>query len=224
MRRQKSPLVRPPRAAEAGKIASVTSAGRGGRRVEITMESGTTYTVDSNVAYDAGIAPNLTLEQAEIQALLDSDDLLAAKQVATRQLSYRPRSISELRQTLGQRGFGPQIIDQVIERFSELGYLDDADFARRWIQTREQLAPRGTRLLKQELRQKGIDTDLADEALADADLDELDAATRIAERRLPKMTGLDRDTQRRRLAGYLERRGFSHDVVRQIDRKYFREM
>jgi hypothetical protein len=38
------------------------------------------------------------------------------------------------------------------------------------------------------------------------------------------MTGLDRDTQRRRLAGYLERRGFSHDVVRQIDRKYFREM
>jgi regulatory protein len=224
MRRQKSPLVRPPRAAEAGKIASVTSAGRGGRRVEITMESGTTYTVDSNVAYDAGIAPNLAMEQADVQALLDADDLLAAKQVATRQLSYRPRSISELRQTLGQRGFGRQIIDQVIERFSELGYLDDADFARRWIQTREQLAPRGTRLLKQELRQKGIDTDLADEALADADLDELDAATRIAERRLPKMTGLDRDTQRRRLAGYLERRGFSHDVVRQIDRKYFREM
>ena len=115
------------------------------------------------------------------------------------------------------------IIDQVIERFSELGYLDDADFARRWIQTREQLAPRGTRLLKQELRQKGIDADLADEALADADLDELETATRIAERRLPKMTGLDRDTQRRRLAGYLERRGFSHDIVRQIDRKYFRE-
>jgi regulatory protein len=223
MNRQKSPLVRPPRTAEAGRIASVTSAGRGGRRVEITMQSGTTYIVDTNVAYDSGIAPNLTLEQAEIQSLLDADDLLAAKQVATRQLSYRPRSVSELRQTLAQRGFGPKIIDQVIERFRELGYLDDADFARRWIQTREQLAPRGTRLLKQELRQKGIDADLAEEALADADLDELETATRIAERRLPKLTGLDRDTQRRRLASYLERRGFSHDIVRQIDRKFFRE-
>jgi len=223
MRSQKSPLVRPPRTAEAGRVVSVTSAGRGGRCVEVEMDSGTTYIVDTNVAYDAGIAPNQEVEQSDVQALLDADDLLAAKQVATRQLSYRPRSVTELRQTLGQRGFGSHIIDQVIERFSELGYLDDADFARRWIQTREQLAPRGTRLLKQELRQKGINADLADEALAVADLDELETATRIAERRLPKMSGLDRDTQRRRLAGYLERRGFSHDIVRQIDRKYFRE-
>jgi regulatory protein len=222
MNRQKSPLVRPPRTAEAGRIASVTSAGRGGRRVEIAMESGTTFIVDTNIAYDAGIAPNLTLVQSEVQALLDADDLMAAKQVATRQLSYRPRSVSELRHTLSLRGFGTHIIDQVIERFRELGYLDDADFARRWIQTREQLAPRGTRLLKQELRQKGIDADLADEALADADLDELETATRIAERRLPKMNGLDRDTQRRRLAGYLERRGFSHEIIRQIDRRFFK--
>jgi regulatory protein len=221
MSRQKSPLVRPPRFAEAGRIASMDSAGRGGRRVEITLESGTTYLVDANVAYDAGIAPGIALEQAEVQALLDADDLLAAKGVATRQLSYRPRSVTELRQTLAQRGFGQAIIDQVIERFTELGYLDDADFARRWVANREQLAPRGTRLLKQELRQKGIGADLADEVIADADLDELDSAIRIAERRLPKMAGLDRDTQRRRLAGYLERRGFSHEVVRKVDRTVF---
>jgi regulatory protein len=221
MPRQQSPLARPPRFAEAGRIASVASAGRGGRRVEITMASGTTYVVDTNVAFDFGISPNLELAQAEVQAVLDADDLLAAKGVATRQLSYRPRSVSELRQTLAQRGFGQEIIDQVIERFTDLGYLDDSDFARRWVANREQLAPRGTRLLKQELRQKGIGADLAEEVIADADLDEFDSAIRIAERRVSKMTGLDRDTQRRRLAGYLERRGFNHDVVRQVDRKFF---
>ena len=67
MPRQQSPLVRPPRIAEAGRIASVASAGRGGRRVEITMASGTTYVVDTNVAYDAGIAPNIELAQADVQ-------------------------------------------------------------------------------------------------------------------------------------------------------------
>lgn len=221
MPRQKSPLIRPPRGAEPGRISSVAPVGRGGRRVEITLASGTTYTVDTNVAYDAGIAAGQELDVAAAQALLDADDLLAAKQIATRQLSYRPRSIAELRTTLGQRGFGLHIIDQVIARFRELGYLDDADFARRWIANRDQLAPRGTRLLKQELRQKGIDAELTEEALAEADLDDLAAAMRIAERRLPKMTGLERETQRRRLAAYLERRGFSYDVVRQVDRACF---
>ena len=202
-------------------MAAVESAGRGGRRVEITLASGTAYIVDTNVAFDAGIAPNLELDLEGVQALLDADDLLAAKQTATRQLSYRPRSVAELRQTLGQRGFGPQIVERVIDRFTELGYLDDADFARRWIATRESVAPRGTRLLKRELRQKGIGADLTEEVIADADLDDLESAMRIAERRLPKLAGLDRDTQRRRLASYLERRGFSYDTISKVDRHHF---
>jgi regulatory protein len=126
-----------------------------------------------------------------------------------------------LRQSLHQRGFGPSIIDQVVARFTELGYLDDADFAHRWVQTREQLAPRGTRLLRQELRQKGIDPALAEAAIEVAEVDDLESAMRIAERRLSKMSGLDRETQRRRLAGYLERRGFNYDVVRKVDRAHF---
>ena len=177
--------------------------------------------VASTVATDAGIAVATDLDVAAVQALLDADDLLAAKQVATRQLSYRSRSSAELRQTLHQRGFPDQIIDDVIARFTELGYLDDADFARRWIQTREQLAPRGARLLRQELRQKGISADLAEEAIQEADLDDIESAARIAERRLPRMSDLDRDTKRRRLAAYLERRGFSYDVIRKIDRRFF---
>jgi regulatory protein len=221
MRRASSPLVRPPRNAEAGRVVAVAPADRRGRRVDVSLESGTVYLIDTNVAGDLGIGPGVELDLATAQAMLDADDLVAAKQVATRQLAYRPRSTSELRQTLHQRGFSDPIIDQVIDRFVALGYLDDADFARRWIQTREQLSPRGSRLLKQELRQKGIEPEMADEAIAEADVDDVDAAMRIAERRVSKMTGLDRDTQRRRLAGFLERRGFSYEVIRTVDRAFF---
>jgi regulatory protein len=221
MRRASSPLVRPPRSAEAGRVESVTPADRRGRRVEVMLARGTAYVVEAGVAADLGVVPGLVFDLTAAQGLLDADDLVAAKQVATRQLAYRPRSTSELRQTLHQRGFGDRIIDQVIERFTALGYLDDADFARRWIQTREELAPRGARLLKQELRQKGIGAEMAEEAIAAAEVDDFDAAMRIAQRRVSKMTGLDRDTQRRRLAGYLERRGFAYDVIRTVDREFF---
>ena len=221
MSRHKSPLVRPPRTAEGGRVVSIAPADRSGRTVEISLGSGAVYVVTSTVASDAGLAVGADLDLPTVQELLDADDLLAAKQVATRQLAYRPRSSTELRQTLLQRGFADRIIDEVLTRFTELGYLDDADFARRWIQTREQLAPRGTRLLRQELRQKGIAADLADEAIQEADLDDFESASRIAERRLSRMSDLDRETQRRRLVAYLERRGFSYDVIRKIDRQFF---
>jgi regulatory protein len=202
-------------------VAAVAPADRRGRRVEVTLASGTVYLIDANVAGDLGIGPGVELDLAAAQAMLDADDLVAAKQVATRQLAFRPRSTSELRQTLHQRGFSDHVVDQVIERFLALGYLDDADFARRWIQTREQISPRGTRLLKQELRQKGIEPEMAEEAIAEAAVDDVDAAMRLAERRVSKMAGLDRDTQRRRLAGFLERRGFSYEVIRTVDRAFF---
>lgn len=221
MPQRKAPLVREARPAEAGTIARLASAGRGGRQIEVTMTSGWSFTIDPNLVIDHSLAEGVHLDLPAMQALLDADDLIAAKQVATRQLAYRPRSVAELRGTLEQRGFRHVTIDAVVERFLELGYLDDEAFARRWIANREQLAPRGTQLLKRELRQKGITPDLADAALADADLDDFESALALAEHRLSKMGGLERETQRRRIAGYLERRGYGYDVVRRVDRSLF---
>ncbi len=147
----KSAPVREPRPAEAGTIAKLAPIGRGGRSFEVTLENGWSFTVDPNLVIDFGLAVGVHLDLPTMQALLDADDLIAAKLVATRQLTYRPRSISELKATLSQRGFRTVTIDSVVERFTELGYLNDEEFARRWVANREQIAPRGKRLLKQEL-------------------------------------------------------------------------
>ncbi|MDQ2682656.1 MAG: recombination regulator RecX [Chloroflexota bacterium] len=221
MRKAKGPLVREARPAEAGTIAGLEPVGRGGRQFEVTMTSGWQFRIDPSLVIDFSLATGVHLDLPTMQRLLDADDLIAAKAVAARQLAYRPRSISELRSTLASRGFREVTIDAVVERFTDLGYLNDEDFARRWIATREAVAPRGKRLLKQELRQKGIGADLVDEALEAADLDDLESARALAERRAAKMGGLDRDTKRRRIAGLLERRGYSYDVVRRVDRELF---
>jgi regulatory protein len=219
--RSRRPLARPERVPEAGTVTEIAITGRGGRQAEITLNTGTTYTLDINVFLDYDLQVGTLLDLAAVTALLQADDVAAAKLVATRQLAYRARSTAELRKTLADRGFSEDAITEVVERFLELGYLNDAEFARRWIASRDQIAPRGSRLLRQELRQKGIDAELADQSLAEAELDDLETARRLAERRMDRLRDLPPDKARQRLAGYLERRGFSHEVVRKIDRELF---
>jgi regulatory protein len=219
--RSRRPLARPERVPEAGTVTEIAITGRGGRHAEITLNTGTTYTLDINVFLDYDLQVGTLLDLAAVTALLQADDVAAAKLVATRQLAYRARSTAELRKTLADRGFSEDAITEVVERFLELGYLNDAEFARRWIASRDQIAPRGSRLLRQELRQKGIDAELADQSLAEAELDDLETARRLAARRMDRLRDLPPDKARQRLAGYLKRRGFSHEVVRKIDRELF---
>jgi len=129
-------------------------------------------------------------------------------------LGYRPRSEKEVRDRLRRGGYEQHVIDHAISRLHEWRYLDDTDFARRWVENRTAHRPRGKRLLQQELHHKGIDTETAREAIDGADLDEAGAAEELARRRLPAYAGDEPAAIRRRLGAYLARRGYSYDVIR----------
>ena len=129
-------------------------------------------------------------------------------------LSYRPRSEKEVRDRLRRGGYEQDAIEHAIARLHEWRYLDDADFARRWVENRTAHRPRGKRLLQQELRHKGIDSETARDAIDDVDLDETGAAEVLARRRLPSYAGDEPVAIRRRLGAYLARRGYGYDVIR----------
>ena len=76
---------------------------------------------------------------------------------AARFLEARPRSVGEVRRRLRQAGYREELIEASIERLTELGVLDDAAFARQWVESRDRAHPRGEHALMIELRQKGID-------------------------------------------------------------------
>ena len=142
-------------------------------------------------------------------------DALAA---AMRLLSYRPRSEAELRQRLARRGAPPELVDGAISRLRDLGLVDDAAFARTWVEGRSRLSPRSRRLLRRELQAKGIHGEAAREALAP--LDDADAALRAGERRAAALKALPYAEFRRRLSDFLRRRGFDpatvHRAVEQL--------
>jgi regulatory protein len=154
------------------------------------------------------------LDGERVSALLAADQASRATEAALVFLGYRPRSEKEVRDRLRRGGYEQGAIEHAIARLHEWRYLDDADFARRWVENRTAHRPRGKRLLQQELRHKGIDGETARDAIDEADLDETGAAEALARRRLPAYAGDDAASIRRRLGAYLARRGYGYDVIR----------
>lgn len=143
-----------------------------------------------------------------------------AREYVLRALTASAKSRSRLAQGLADRDVDPEIADEVLDRFEEVGLIDDVQYAQTLVRTR--FAERGLsrRALAAELRTKGIDETVAREALDQVDDDaELDAARRIAATRAARMTALPADTRRRRLAGFLGRKGYSSSVAMQVIRE-----
>lgn len=140
--------------------------------------------------------------------------LEVARKIALDQLATRARSEQELRQVMKRRNVPADVADEIIERFTEVGLIDDAAFAEALTASRSGFALRGRARIKQELQAKGIDREVAEEALAQLDpADELEAARTLAQRRARSMSRLEPHVARRRLAGVLARRGFSAGIV-----------
>lgn len=104
--------------------------------------------------------------------------------------------------------------EQLLDRFAEVGLVDDEEFARSWVQSRQRSKGLAPRALAVELRRKGIDDDLAREVLSEIDGDsERAAAHRLVQKKLRTVAGLDPSTQVRRLTAMLGRKGYAPQVA-----------
>ncbi|YAL84303.1 regulatory protein RecX [Dermacoccaceae bacterium W4C1] len=124
-----------------------------------------------------------------------------------------PRSRAQLEEKLRAKDCQEPVIDQVLDRMQEVGLIDDEAFATAVVNT--QRAGRGLarRALRQELRRKGVDDDVAAQALAEvSDEDEVEVARALVAKKMRTMHGLDATVQTRRLAGMLARKGYGPEV------------
>ena len=154
--------------------------------------------------------PALDAQQHDIEP----DPHHVARQIVLRQLAMAPRSRAELRQKLAQRGCAPDVAEGVLDRMTQVGLIDDEAYAQMLV--RSQQAGRGLarRALARELRTKGIEDQLAEDALASiSDADERDRARALVDKKLRAMHGLGIEVQTRRLAGMLARKGYSSSVT-----------
>ena len=144
----------------------------------------------------------------------EKDPYERAREICLRQLSVRPRTRAELGTALTQRGIEDDVAASVLDRYSEVGLIDDAAFARAWVTSRHHGRGLARRALAGELRRRGVDTEVAAEALDDID-GETEAATArmLVDRKLRSMTSVPGDVAFRRLTAMLARKGYPAGVA-----------
>lgn len=127
------------------------------------------------------------------------------------------RSRSELADRLRRRGIPAEIVDELLVKLSQHGFIDDARFAQGWTRGRLTLQPSGALRLRHELRRKGVSPEIIDRTVAEVMEErgetELELALVVARDRSPRYSHLPRDVAIRRLHALLQRRGFSADVI-----------
>ena len=146
-------------------------------------------------------------------------------------LSVRPRSVTETRKRLHHLGYPDELVETVIDRLIEMEYLDDAAFARAWVESRDRARPRGETALRRELSLKGVPRDVVDEVMveriegaADGDPNQSAAAALLNRRRSALKRELDPARRRQKAYGLLARNGFDPETCREAASSFVTEM
>lgn len=195
-----------------------------GRRINLYADDAFWLAVDREVLLEVPLRRG-DPATPELRARLEAaDERRRAYDAALNLLSYRPRAELELRRRLVRKGLSASACDWAIERLRGAGLVDDEAFARAWLESRGGgAAAKGSRLLRSELRAKGV-TAAAIDAAADSTsgLDDEAAAMAAASARAARLRGLEYDEFRRRLGGFLQRRGFGYAVSGRVIRELWR--
>lgn len=196
----------------AGRITSLSVQAHNADRANVYIDG--EFAFGLAMVEAARLSTGQYLTDADIEALKRFDEVERAHESALNLLSYRPRSEREVRRRLGRKGFSEPAIEKAVQRLLQAKLLDDEAFARYWISNREQFRPRGAYALRQELRRKGVPQRIVDGLLED--VDEAENAYQAATKRLARWQRMDPSERERKLFGYLQRRGFSYDVIRDV--------
>jgi len=144
----------------------------------------------------------------------DADPESVARTILLDQLTGRARSRKELGDKLAAKHVPTDIATRLLDRFEEVGLVDDEAFARSWIASRQPGKGLARRALAQELRRKGVDDEVAREALAEIDAGDEEAAARsLVRKRLRSLSRVDEVTATRRLVGMLARKGYGSGLA-----------
>jgi regulatory protein len=148
------------------------------------------------------------------------DPVSAARGLCLRALTGAPKTRSQLADLLAARDIPDDAAETVLDRFTEVGLIDDAAFARAWVSSRQAGRGLARRALSAELRAKGVDAEVAAEAVeAVDDDDERETARRLVDRKVGAMRRLDRATATRRLMGMLARKGYNGGLAAAVVRE-----
>lgn len=174
-----------------------------------------------------GLRVGLEIEAEVIERLIAADEVMRAKNRAINFLregdeSPRPRNKWDVAQQLEREGFDARAVETAVAELIRSGHIRDRQFAENWVRRRQKSNPRGKPVLTRELIDKGVDKDTAEKVVAEVKgEDEMRLALQLARKRAKHYQRLPLPTAKRRLYGFLARRGFNSETVTQVLEQVF---
>jgi regulatory protein len=194
------------------KITALTVQKRNRRRVNVYLDGEYAFGLAYIVA--AWLRVGLEISDEKIEQLQAEDAREKGFQQALTYLSYRVRSEAEVRQNLRKHKIDDDVQKDIIDRLRANEMVDDVRFAQIWVENRSDLRPRSRRMLAYELRQRGVDQEIIEQTLVGVDDGEL--AYQAALKHARKLRNLEWDGFRKKMYGFLSRRGFNYQVSSEV--------
>jgi len=202
------------------RISAVTLQQKNPQRMNIYLDGGYAFGLSRIVA--AWLEVGQELSEEKVASLLAEDAIEVAYQKALHFLGYRPRSSAEVRQNLTKRGISDDLVEQTVTRLQQAGLVNDQEFASAWVENRNTFQPRSRSALRMELHRKGLNDEVIQPVL-DEQVEE-PALARVAARKYARrLAGLEWPEFRRKLGGFLARRGFSYDTLTPVVSEIWKE-
>ena len=206
-----------------GIISALKVRNRQPDRMAVYLDGSYAFDLATGLVDEGGLHTGDLLSREAQERLLHLDAPHRGRSRALRLLALRDRSRHEVETALRRSGFEPQVIVDTVDWLTAIGYLDDARFATSYAAERLR-AGWGERRVRAELRRKGIERDLMQQAVESegddpqAAMEGAETVLRLARRRFGRQFGVDPQSAERRLAGFLLRRGYDWETVGKVAR------
>jgi regulatory protein len=132
-------------------------------------------------------------------------------------LSYRTRSEKEVRDKLEMKQADPEVIEKIIAKLKEKKFINDEEFSRQWVESRNRFKPRSLRLIKIELKQKGISDEILKKIGSNLEINldsDLCQAKKLVEKKIEKVKNLPKQEIYQKLGRFLASKGFNWDTIK----------
>jgi len=182
--------------------------------------------IDFIVKFKVKVGKQLTEEQ--IKEMKSESEVILAKEIAYRFISYKPRTLKEVSDKLKAKGFQSDLVSKVVEELKNYGFINDLEYARNFVLNRSRSKTLGELALRRELLSKGISSEIVDDVLSEREnlIDEFEIALDLAQGKLKQIKSLKkrkkgRDEYKRRIYEFLLRRGFKFETINRVMREVF---
>ena len=204
------------------KITKLEVQQRNKERVNIYIDDNFFLGVNAEIIYDLNLKKGDEVDEEKLKSLIDKEGLSKAKNKAMSILNRTAISEKKLREKLSD--YSDEIVDEVINKLKEYGFINDKDLARRIANDNSNISRFGKNKIRQNLYRKGISKDDIDEAVEEIDSNEqYENALYLARKRYKNLKGEDNRKVYQKLTQHLAYKGFSYDIIKSVIQEVMNE-